>query len=442
MAGWARAFFTIWTAQALSLLGSNLVQFALVWWLTTETGSATVLALAWLLAIVPQVALGPLVGTLVDRWNRRRVMIAADSAIATATVGLALLFLADLAQVWHIYVIMFVRSLGAGFHWPAMQASTSLMVPEQHLTRINGMNQTLNGVLNILAPPLGALLLDVLPMQGVLAVDVGTALVAITPLLFIAIPQPQSQSSGDDDAGPDVKPSIWADFRAGLHYMWRWPGLRIILVMTPVLNFLFVPAAALMPLLVKEYFEGDAYSLALFQGMFGGGMLLGGVTLSVWGGFKRAAVTSMAGMMGLGVGALVIGLTPPALFGLAVAAACLCGFMFPITGGPIFAMLQKCVAPEMQGRVFTFVMALVGLMMPLSLAIAGPVANQIGSQVWFIMAGVGSVAAGAYGLSAAAVRNLEADMSTETAEMDTPDELAAENEAGAEVGEPVIEAVD
>ena len=186
-----KPFFTIWIGQIFSLLGSELVQFALVWWLTKTTGSATVLALAAMMAVLPRVLISPIAGALVDRWNRRVVMILADGLIALAVVVLAVLFALDEVQVWQVFALMFVRAAGAAFHWPAMQASTTLMVPEKHLSRIAGLNQALWGMASIAAPLLAALLLEVLPMQAILMIDVLTAVLAITPLFFIFVPQPQ-----------------------------------------------------------------------------------------------------------------------------------------------------------------------------------------------------------------------------------------------------------
>ncbi len=169
---WKAAFFTIWGGQALSLLGSQLVQFALIWYLTVLTRSATVLATAALVGILPNIFLGPFIGALVDRWNRRKVMLAADSLVALATMVLAVLFAFNLIEIWHIYLVLFLRALAGTFHNNAMSASTSLMVPVEILTRVQGLNQMLNGGLNIAAAPLGALLLELLPMQGILAIDV------------------------------------------------------------------------------------------------------------------------------------------------------------------------------------------------------------------------------------------------------------------------------
>ncbi|UCH61251.1 MAG: MFS transporter, partial [Anaerolineales bacterium] len=185
---WALPFFTIWSGQTISLLGSQLVQFALIWWLTKATGSATVLATASLIGMLPQVFIMPVAGALVDRWSRRVTMMVADSLIALMTVLLAVLFWRGEVQIWQVYLLMFIRSAAGGFHWSAMQASTSLMVPQKQLSRIQGINQMTNGGLNIISAPLGALLLEVLPVQGVLAIDVGTALLAIAPLFFIPVP--------------------------------------------------------------------------------------------------------------------------------------------------------------------------------------------------------------------------------------------------------------
>ena len=190
---WVRPFFTIWIGQALSLVGSRIGGFALVWWLTQESGgSATILAMASFIATIPGVVLGPFIGALVDRWNRRRVLLVADSVIAAFSALLALLSLLGYLQIWHVYILMFIRALGGTFHWAAMRASTSLMVPRSHLSRVAGMNQTLQGIMSILTPPLGALLMEVLVLHTIMAIDVVTAAFAIVPLFFIAIPQPDA----------------------------------------------------------------------------------------------------------------------------------------------------------------------------------------------------------------------------------------------------------
>jgi DHA3 family macrolide efflux protein-like MFS transporter len=384
--GWQGPFFTIWTGQAFSLLGSQLVQFALIWWLTKTTGSATVLATASLVGLLPQVFLGPIIGALVDRWNRRLTMIAADSLIALASLVLAFLFYQGAAEIWHVYLLMFVRAVASGFHWPAMQASTSLMVPKEHLTRIQGFNQLLNGGMNIIAAPLGALLLDLLPIQGILGVDVGTALLAILPLFFIPIPQPERTL--DREAAGGEKPSVWQDIKAGLRYVWSWPALVLILLMAMVINFSLNPAFSLLPLLVSEHFNGQSWHFATLQSLLGIGMIAGGLVLGAWGGFRRRLYTSFAGLVAVGLGCLAIGLAPSTAFWLAAGAMLVMGFALPIVNGPLLASVQAAVHPEMQGRVFTLITSGASAMTPLGMIIAGPVSDAFGVQTWFLLGGV------------------------------------------------------
>jgi len=341
---WKRPFFTIWTGQAFSILGSQLVQFALIWWLTKTTGSATVLAVATLVALVPQIFMGPLTGTLVDRWNRRVTMIMADSLIALATLGLAVLLALGIVQVWHVYLIMFIRSVGAGFHWPAMSASTSLMVPKENLSRVQGVNQFLNGGLNIVSAPLGALLLSILPMQGIVAIDVITAMIAVGPLLFINVPQPERNHNTEDIDG---KTSLWQEMKAGWRYVLGWPGLAIIGLIAALINLLLTPAYSLLPILVTKHFGGQALELGWIESSWGIGIIAGSALLSVWGGFKRRVLTSLIGMVGIGIGTVIIGMVPSSAFYLAVGAMCLVGFMHPIANGPLLAVAQAVVAPDM-----------------------------------------------------------------------------------------------
>ena len=158
-------FWVVFGGQAFSLFGSRLVQFTLVWWLTQESGSASVLALASIMALLPQVIVGPFAGSLVDRWSRRMVLIVSDGMIALAIVLLALLYSWGVVEIWHVYALMLLRSLLGAFQWPAFQASTSMMVPKEQLSRVAGFNQSLQGLVSILAPPLGALLFEVLPIS-------------------------------------------------------------------------------------------------------------------------------------------------------------------------------------------------------------------------------------------------------------------------------------
>ena len=401
-ASWKGSFLTFWTSQALSLFGSALVQFALVWWLTATTGSATVLATATMVGLLPNVFLAPVAGVLVDRWNRRLVMIVSDSVVALTTVGLAIVFGLDVVQIWHVYVALFVRAAAGTFQFPAAQASTSLMVPREHLARVAGFNQMLQGGMSIVAPPVGALLLGVLPMQGVLAIDVLTGLVAVALLLIIAIPQPPPRP----EVGAQTS-SFWSEMRAGLRYTWGWPGLMAILVMATAINFFIIAALSLMPILVTKHFGGEAMHLAALASTFGIGAIVGGIALGVWGGFRRRILTSLMGLIGIGLGFLLLGVTPATMFWMALATAFLAAVMLPVTNGPIMAVLQATVAPDMQGRVFTLTGSVATAIAPLSLAIAGPMADLLGVQVWYIASGVVCIGMGTLAFFIPAITRLE-----------------------------------
>jgi DHA3 family macrolide efflux protein-like MFS transporter len=380
--GWQAPFFAIWGGQAISLVGSRAMEFAIVWWLTQETGSATVLAVSALMWAVPQVVLGPLIGAYVDRLDRRLVMIGSDVMTALAAVWLAFLFWTGDIRVWHIYVAMFVRAVSGCFQWPAMQASTALMVPDEHLTRISGLNQTMQGALNIVGPPLGAALVAVLPLQSVLMMDVATMALAVMPLCFVRIPQPRR----DDVAAR--KPSVWSDVREGFRYVWGWPGLFAIVVMAMLLNFIGGPAFTLVPLLVTDHFGGGALELGWMESSFGVGMLVGGLVLGTWGGFRRRVYTALSALALSGLAMAVIGAAPAHLFWVAVGAQFASGALNALTNGPFMALMQAAVAPEKQGRVFAVVASLCSAAYPLSLLIAGPLADGFGVRPWYVAGGL------------------------------------------------------
>jgi len=380
---WMVPFFTIWTGQQLSIVGSRAAQFALVWWLTLETGSATVLATASLVAFLPITLLGPFVGALVDRWNRRVIMIIADSFIALVGLWLAYLFWSGSMEVWHVYVVMLARSFGETFHSPAMAASTSLMVPEKHYTRISGLNQTIYGLLNLVGAPLGALLLAIMPLHGVMLFDVGTAVFAVIPLLFIAIPQPKKEHVAAIKTS-----SFLSNARDGLRFVLHWPGMLVLLAGASVLNILLIPAFNLAPLLVMNHFKGGAAELGLLEAAVGLGMLLGGLLLSVWGGFKKKLYTILLGMMGLGAAALILGLTPGTILWLGMVSVFVIGFMISMIDAPLSAIMQATVPPEMQGRVFGLLGSLFSLTTPIGLGIVALVGNAVEVTFWFQLGGV------------------------------------------------------
>jgi DHA3 family macrolide efflux protein-like MFS transporter len=378
-----RDYMKLFGGQAFSLVGSALVQFALVWWLTYTTGSAVVLSLATMMVVLPQILVSPFAGALVDRWSRRRVMIASDTLSVLTIIGLALLWAMGSVDFIHVFAVMAIRSTLASFQWPALQASASLMVPEEHLSRVNGMYQALSGLAKIAAPALGALLLVFLPMQFILMVDVATAALAILPLLVIRIPQPTSESEPGSAAS-----GVIGDIIEGFTYMKNWTGGRFITIALMLTNFVLIPTFALTPLLVLLHFSGGAFELAWIESMMGIGMVLGGITLGVWGGFKRRMLTSLVAILTAAASIFVVGIAPANFIQLAIGGMFLAGMMIPLASGSIMAVVQSIVPPKIQGRVFTVLISLGPVMTPVGLAVAGAIGEAFGIQAWYLLGGI------------------------------------------------------
>lgn len=357
------------------------MEFALAWYLTKKTGSSTVLATALMVALVPSIILGPFIGPLIDRWDRKKIMIFSDLAIALMTLALVILFYTGDIQVWHIYVAMVGRAIGQTFQSPALQAAVPNIVPEKHLSRAAGLTQTLNGMINIAAPPLGAFLMEMWPMQSVLAVDISTAVVAITCLFFIKIPHPERTTLS-------LKLNIIGDMVQSLRYIWSTFGIRIMVLMVSIYCFFATPAYNLFPMLVNKHLGGDVLKLGWLNMVFGIGMILGGLVLGAWGGFKKRILTSASGSTLQGLLMICLGFTTLELYPMVIACMFLVGVGVAFASAPLSAILNSVVAKDMQGRVFSTMGSISQAMVPLGLAVAGPVADAFGVRIIYFVAGV------------------------------------------------------
>jgi DHA3 family macrolide efflux protein-like MFS transporter len=243
-------------------------------------------------------------------------------------------------------------------------------------------------------------------MQGILGIDVGTALLAVSILLFVRIPQPESRSQATG--------TFWQDFRAGFRYILDWRGLVILLGLVMVINFFFSATEPLTPLLITDHFQGDAAQLAWWLSSFAAGTILGGLLLGAWGGFKRKVVTAQLGLILTGMSTMIVGLVPSHLFWLGLAANTVVGLLLPVINGSFGATLQAAIAPDMQGRVFAFIFSAAMLVSPLALMIAGPFADAFGIQTWFLIAGLSCTLMGIFGFFSSDVMRMESRSTEET----------------------------
>jgi DHA3 family macrolide efflux protein-like MFS transporter len=249
-------------------------------------------------------------------------------------------------------------------------------------------------------------------MQSILAIDISTAILAISIVLFNQIPQPVRDIQ--------AQVTFWQDFKAGFSYIIAWRGLVMLLGLVMVINFFFSAAEPLTPLLITKHFAGNAEQLGLWLASFAVGTVVGGVFLGAWGGFKRKVITAQIGLIIMGLCTAVVGLIPAGLFWTGLAANSIVGFLLPIINGSYGATLQAVVKPEMQGRVFAFIGSAAMLVSPIALMIAGPFADAFGIQLWFLVAGLACTLMGILGFFSSNVMQMEKTRTSQPNQVPTP----------------------
>ncbi|MFM2309226.1 MAG: hypothetical protein RLY87_1347 [Chloroflexota bacterium] len=398
---WVARFWVFWMSQTVARIGSAFSGFALIWWVAKTYGTATSLASGTLITMLPSIVFGPIIGTLVDRLHRKTVILCANIVYAMAAASLFALSEAEMLALWHIYVVMFVNAMAGQFHYLAVSSATTLLVPADQLQRIGGISQLREGAVSVFAPPVGALLLEALGLNGVLFIEILSAITALALVASIRIPDPPAQAADAAHEG------VFAAVRTGFSYVVAWPGLLTLMGMAMVLNLFFNPAFSLMPLLVKDYFGGGVQQLAWMETSFGVGMIAGSVLLGVWGGFARKLYTLLAGVGAMGLAIVILGSLPKTGIWYAIAAMAIIGIAQPLTQAPLMAIIQGTVSLELQGRVMGFLGTAAGIISPIGLLLAGPVSDWLGVQIWYIVAGVVALIAVPVGLALPALRDLD-----------------------------------
>jgi DHA3 family macrolide efflux protein-like MFS transporter len=294
-------------------------------------------------------------------------MVFSDLFNALLTLALLALFSTGRVENWHIYIVLFFRAIAGTCQSLSMQSSISLLVPKGQLIRVAGLRQTLDAGMSIGAPLLGALLVGLLSMENIILIDTATCLLAVIPLLFISIPKHLQEGC--------AIPSVWLGMKLGFAYIRGWRGLLILCFMAGLLNLFVGSVSTLLPIMVTRHYGAAVGTLAIFESMFCVGMLVGGLVISIWGGFQKRINTMLFGIVGLGIAISAFGLSTGLPTYMACASVFFAGFMIVISNTPILALLQLMVPTEMQGRVFATVGSLSAASVPLGLVIAGPLAD-------------------------------------------------------------------
>jgi DHA3 family macrolide efflux protein-like MFS transporter len=367
-----RTFLIIWLGELISILGSGLTSFALGVWIFQQTGQATPFALTVLFGNLPRILLAPLAGSLADRWNRRWLMILADTGDALVTLVVVFLVAAGQLQVWNIYLIALCESAFAAFQEPAYTASVTLLVPKKELGRASGMMQMGQALEMLVSPLLAGVLFGLIGLPGIILIDFVTYFFAVGALLIVHIPQPETIQS-PDVAKSSRKGNFLSDAAYGWQYLRARNGLFGLLWYFALVNFLLNFAGVLVGPLVLS--TNAPAALGAVDMALGAGMLIGSVVMSVWGGPQRR-ILGVIGFIALAsLGLLLTGLRPSAV--LNGAGLFLLMFCIPLASGSSQAIFQSKVAPGVQGRVFAMRSMISRSMMPLAYLLTGPLADRV-----------------------------------------------------------------
>ncbi|MCF8523898.1 MAG: MFS transporter [Aquiluna sp.] len=376
--GWKRRVSVFLVGQTVTTFGSMLVQYAILWHLTLTTKSGTVLALAAIFGFLPQAIVSVFAGVWADRINRKVMIIAADLSIALATFGLALLMLSGVDDFWLIFLVMAVRSFGAGVQTPAISALLPQIVPTEKLMRVNGINSSVQSSLMLLAPIAAAAVYANFSLVGILFIDVVTAIIGVVLLATVAVPTLARAASLD-------KPSYFADLKEGINYTFTHELVRWVIAIFGIVFLLIVAPSNLSPLMLVRNFGTEVWKLTVLEISFGVGMALGGALMAILASKLDRITTIIATSALFGVLAIVMGFTTNLI--LFFSLFFLIGLIVPAFSTSAMTLLQETVEPERQGRVFGFVGIVVAVAMPLGMAILGPLADVVSVEIILIATG-------------------------------------------------------
>jgi MFS family permease len=364
-------FSIVWAGQIVSVMASTMTQFALTIWAYQETGSATALGVISTAFVLPFLILSPFAGAMVDRYNRKLMMMISDLVAVTATVGLLILHFAGELQIWHLVVASVINGLGNTFQWPAYSAAISSMVPKENYSRANGMMSLVESAPAVIAPILAGVLLPVIALTGILAIDVFTFFLAIAALLAVTIPQPVKTVEGQAGKG-----SLMHEAAYGFRYIFARNGLFGLLIFFICLNFIIGLSASLFSPFILARTGNDSATLGTVQSASAVGAVIGGLLIGLWGGFKRR-------MHSIFIGEALTGLFLLTVFGLGRTlpvwiVAAVIGSIFPsFTNGASQAIWQAKVAPDVQGRVFSARRMIAWSVGPITPILAGALADYV-----------------------------------------------------------------
>ena len=379
---WKSQFIAVASGQAVSMLGSHGVQFALIWWLAERTASPLMLGISGIVAYLPMSLFSPLAGVAADRYNRKLISIFSDLTMgAVAFLYAALLFFFDL-PVWTVFIMLCARGIGSTFQQPAIQSIIPQLVPKEQLIKTNGWMQLLNSGSFLLGPVIGAFLYAIFPLPIVLMSDVAGAILASIALAIVKIPRLPRAETG--------KQPFVQEIRQGIQVFRDDRSLFYLVTAQALCMFFYAPLSSFYPLMTSDYFNLSAMYGSAAEMSFAIGMIASSLLFSSVLHVKRKIRTSFIGLFGMGMMSAACGMIPPVYMGwFLFAAACTgLGASGNIHTIPLTAYIQETVAPEKMGRAFSVLTLISSVTMPVGLVCSSPIAEQLGVHTWFLIAGL------------------------------------------------------
>lgn len=379
---WKQKFFTIMSGQTISLIGSSAVQFALIWWLASETSSPMMMAFSGLMAFLPQLILGPFVGVWIDRLKRKYVIIFADLFMGIAALIFAGFFLVGQPPYWSACIVLLIRGVGNVFHTPAIQSVIPLLVPGDKLVKANGFSQFFQSGAFMLGPVLGAAMYAMLPMPLILLTDFVGALAASGTMAIVKIPELKKD--------PAQSPHFFKELKLGAAVLVQDKKLFTVALAAVGCMLFFMPLSSYYPLMTSSYFQESAWHASLVEMLYAVGMMGTSLLMGLFGNIRRKFTIIHMGLLGVGITSFLCGLLPATDTGFWLFAV-ICIFMGAsgnIYGIPYMAYMQETIPAEAQGRAFSLFGSLMSVTMPLGLLLSGPFAQRFGVVFWFLVTGI------------------------------------------------------
>lgn len=383
---WKTKFIIVALGQAISMLGSHGVQFALIWWLAEKTSSPLILGISGIVAYLPMSLFSPIAGIAADRYNRKFISIFSDTAMGTiALLYAVLLFFFDL-PVWTVFIMLCVRGIGSTFQQPAIQSIIPQLVPKDQLVKTNGWMQLLNSGSFLLGPVIGASLYAVFPMPVVLMSDVIGAILASFALAIVSIPKLAKIET--------EKHHFITEMKEGIHTFREDKKLFYIVIAEALCMFFYAPLSSFYPLMTSDYFNLSALYGSAVELSFAIGMIVSSLLFSSVLKVKRKIRVSFIGLFGMGIMSAICGVIPPVYIGwFFFVVSCIgLGASGNVHTIPLTAYIQETVAPERMGRAFSVLTLISSITMPIGLLFSSPIAEKVGVNVWFFISGISMIA--------------------------------------------------